>query len=611
MVAYEAAKTICSLQDISGKRDVNPALGVLQGLLSSLKPTLRFAAVRTLNRYAMTYPLPAACEIDLENLINDSNRSIATLAITTLLKTGREASVDRLMKQISGFMSEISDEFKIVVVEAIRVLALKFPAKHGSMMNFLAGILRDEGGFQYKQALVNAILTIIEQRPDAKEIGLTHLCEFIEDCEFTSLSTKILYLLGKEGPTTSQPSQYIRYIYNRIGLENASVRASAVGALAKFGIALEHLRPSVVTLLRRCLSDQDDEVRDRATFYLGILQSGEDPEQAAHKYLPSALPIPLGNLEAALQQYLQNVPESSFDWTTVATEPIGRAEPSKATLDRGEKPLIAAPRVEEKRVQHNFAEELAKIPQLAALGQPQKSAKPLRLTEEETEYSVSVIKHLYANHFVLQFDVENTLESHMLENVTVRLETPQGWEADFYVTAPAVKPNSTASAYTVVKRPAGSDGVSVRFPATLLYTLKDIEPETGEPSEDGFEDEYNLRELPITLADYMQATFIPSWPDSWDELGEENEAVEVYALPEKNLKDAVDTVIGFLGLHPCDKSNLVAAGKTKHILYLSGRYTGDRLVLARARMMVEGTVQLQLAARSADPDIAKLVASAL
>ena len=58
-----------------------------------------------------------ACNLDLENLITDSNRSIATLAITTLLKTGSESSVDRLIKQINQFVNEISDEFKIVVVK--------------------------------------------------------------------------------------------------------------------------------------------------------------------------------------------------------------------------------------------------------------------------------------------------------------------------------------------------------------------------------------------------------------------------------------------------------------------------------------------------------------
>lgn len=63
---------------------------------------------------AMKHPSAVtACNLDLENLVTDSNRSIATLAITTLLKTGSESSIDRLMKQISSFMSEISDEFKV------------------------------------------------------------------------------------------------------------------------------------------------------------------------------------------------------------------------------------------------------------------------------------------------------------------------------------------------------------------------------------------------------------------------------------------------------------------------------------------------------------------
>lgn len=67
---------------------------------------------------AMMHPaIVIACNLDLENLITDANRSIATLAITTLLKTGAESSVERLMKQIASFVSEISDEFKIVVVQ--------------------------------------------------------------------------------------------------------------------------------------------------------------------------------------------------------------------------------------------------------------------------------------------------------------------------------------------------------------------------------------------------------------------------------------------------------------------------------------------------------------
>uniref|UniRef100_K4AW46 Clathrin/coatomer adaptor adaptin-like N-terminal domain-containing protein n=1 Tax=Solanum lycopersicum TaxID=4081 RepID=K4AW46_SOLLC len=175
--------------------------------------------------------------------------SIATLAITTLLKTGNESSIDRLMKQITNFMSDIADEFKIVVVEDIRSLCLKFPLKYRSLMNFFSNILREEGGFEYKKAIVDSIVILIRDIPDAKEGGLIHLCEFIEDCEFTYLFTQ-----------TSNPSKYIRYIYNRVILENTTVRASAVSTLAKFGALVDSLKPRIFVPLKCCLFDSDDEV---------------------------------------------------------------------------------------------------------------------------------------------------------------------------------------------------------------------------------------------------------------------------------------------------------------------------------------------------------------
>jgi hypothetical protein len=67
------------------------------------------------------------------------------------MQTGSEASVDRLMKQISSFMSEISDDFKIVVIDAIRSLCLKFPSKQHLMLTFLAGVLRDEVGTGFRR----------------------------------------------------------------------------------------------------------------------------------------------------------------------------------------------------------------------------------------------------------------------------------------------------------------------------------------------------------------------------------------------------------------------------------------------------------------------------
>ena len=110
--------------------------------------------------------------------------------------------------------------------------------------------------------------------------ALAHLCEFIEDCEFTKLAVRILHLLGLEGPKTAQPTKYIRYIYNRVVLENAIVRAAAVTALAKFGVGQKdpEVKRSVQVLLTRCLDDIDDEVRDRAALNLKLMD--EDDEMA-------------------------------------------------------------------------------------------------------------------------------------------------------------------------------------------------------------------------------------------------------------------------------------------------------------------------------------------
>lgn len=79
--------------------------------------------------------------------------------------------MEKLLKQIGSFMSDIADDFKIVVVEAIRSLCLKFPAKHRALMNFLSNVLREEGGFEYKKSIVNSILVLIQVGGWAREWG--------------------------------------------------------------------------------------------------------------------------------------------------------------------------------------------------------------------------------------------------------------------------------------------------------------------------------------------------------------------------------------------------------------------------------------------------------
>ncbi len=42
-------------------------------------------------------------------------------------------------------------------------------------MSFLSNVLREDGGFEYKKSIVEAILQLIREIPEAKEMGLAQV----------------------------------------------------------------------------------------------------------------------------------------------------------------------------------------------------------------------------------------------------------------------------------------------------------------------------------------------------------------------------------------------------------------------------------------------------
>ncbi|CAH1278633.1 unnamed protein product [Diabrotica balteata] len=611
MVVYEAAHAMVNLK-LTSSTVLAPAISVLQLFCGSPKATLRFAAVRTLNQVATTHPASVtACNLDLENLITDSNRSIATLAITTLLKTGAESSVDRLMKQIATFVSEISDEFKVVVIQAIKVLALKFPRKHGTLMNFLSAMLRDEGGLEYKASIADTIITLIEDNPEAKESGLAHLCEFIEDCEHVSLAVRILHLLGKEGPKTKQPSRYIRFIYNRVILECPSVRAAAVSAMAQFGASCPDLLENIQILLSRCQMDSDDEVRDRATYYSNILNKND--KSLYNNYILDSLQVSIPSLERSLREYIQNPTEEPFDIKSVPIAAVPTAE-EREVKNKSEGLLVSQGPVRPPPVsrEENFAEKLSNVPGIQQLGPLFKTSDVVELTESETEYFVRCIKHCFKHHIVLQFDCLNTLPDQLLENVRVEIDAGETFEVLAEIPCEKLHYNETGTTYVVVKLPDDDLPNSVgTCGAVLKFLVKDCDPSTGIPdSDEGYDDEYTLEDIEITLGDQIQKVSKVNWAAAWEEAAATYvEKEDTYSLTINTLSGAVKNIIQFLGLQPAERTDRVPEGKSTHTLLLAGVFRGGIDILVRAKLALGECVTMQLTVRSPDPDVAELITS--
>ncbi|KAJ3473723.1 hypothetical protein NLI96_g12856 [Meripilus lineatus] len=624
MVNLEAARVICEMKGVTAAQLTKP-IAVLQLFLSSPKSTLRFAATRTLAALAVAHPASVAtCNVDLENLISDSNRSVATYAITALLKTGNEASVDRLMKQITGFMSEISDEFKVVIVEAIRSLCLKFPAKHASMLSFLSGVLRDEGGYDFKRAVVEAIFDMIHFIGDCKEQALSHLCEFIEDCEFTKLSVRILHLLGLEGPKAPQPTKYIRFIYNRVVLENATVRAAAVSSLAKFGLNGNDvgLSKSINVLLNRCLDDVDDEVRDRAALYLKLFK---EPPLAA-TYVREESVFSLSALEAKLVSYISDpdAPEKPFDTSSIpkiskeqaakevarptSLETIGAPAPSKA-------PTPPPPTLAE--TQSAYAKQLADVPEFADYGPVlNSSSKPSQLTESETEYQASCVRHIFKEHVVFQFNVSNTIPDTLLEQVSVIMQ-PQaesGLTEDFIIPTPSLtSATSPGIVYVSFTRDEPETYQMASFQCILKFVSKEVDPSTGEPEEEGYEDEYQLEDTELSAADYIVPSYV-AFASEWDRMRGGVTSTETFSLPAmESLKAACDSIIEILNMQPLGGSE-EPQSTSVHTLQLSGLVTGGGgKVLVRCRMTYSKAqgVTLELGVRAENQAPANLIVAAI
>ena len=633
VVMYEAARALVRLDHLLTAQQLVPAISVIQEMLTSTIAAHRFAAVKTLSEVVVRYPLLVnPCITDLEHCINDPNRSIATLAITTLLKTGVESNVDRLMKSISGFMADISDEFKIVLVDAIRSLCLKFPHKFPALMNFLASSLREEGGYKYKKSIVDAMLIMINDIKEAQELGLECFCEFIEDCEFPELSVRILHVLGERGPLTANPAKYIRFIFNRVILETASVRSAAVSSLAKFGSNVPTLTENIIVLLQRCLTDNDDEVRERAVYYISMLSKDVGLARSCINQRP---PAPLYQLEGSLLAYLArphaNQPFSlQKDLINVGPDPdlldesgkptggLGSAAPSAHTSPSlGPSAASSSPSALGGEAANPGLELLRSIPELAALGPIFKSCAPVSLTEAESEYVVVCIKHILPQHVVFQFNVTNNMEQQQLDNVTVEMECDtDGWQEELSIPEPTLPYTTPGTTFVVFKRPTDSY-TSAAIACTLHFAVREVDEGEVIGSEgDGVADEYQLEEIEVVESDFMRAgsnIALVEFKRQWEELGETVELVKKYSLGLDNLQAAVTAVLDLLGMQACESSGVVAEGARTHAVNLTGQWFGGVNVLARAGFGLDARhgVTLKIAVRSPNVRVNQMLTNAI
>ena len=176
-----------------------------------------------------------------------------------------------------------------------------------------------------------------------------------------------------------------------------------------------------------------------------------------------------------------------------------------------------------------YQQELLKIPELKAYGSVLKSSPVVELTETETEYVVSVVKHIFKEHIVLQYEVKNTLPDTILEDVSV-VTTPaeeEDLEEDFIIPAAKLATNEPGVIYVSFRKSSGEGSFPASsFTNVLKFTTKEIDPTTGEPEETGYDDEYQVEDLELTGSDYVVPAFAGNFNHIWEQVGASGEEAE-------------------------------------------------------------------------------------
>jgi coatomer protein complex subunit gamma len=175
-----------------------------------------------------------------------------------------------------------------------------------------------------------------------------------------------------------------------------------------------------------------------------------------------------------------------------------------------------------------YREKLSSISQFSNFGTLFKSSSVINLTEEETEYNVSCIKHIYDKHIVFQFNCTNTLNDQLLENVHMMMQPDiDGLIQVADIPADKLDYGVTNSLYVAFEQQDPDDelATNVTFSNTLVFQVKDCDPITGEADPEGYEDEYQVEEIEVATNDYIRSDYIPNYMELND-----NQITETFAL---------------------------------------------------------------------------------
>ncbi|KAI4290923.1 coatomer subunit gamma [Pancytospora philotis] len=273
VIFLEAVKSLLRLKPERIALFVDKAVNVLAALLRR-QDAEAFAAVKLLSELSLVFPQKVAgANEHIENLIHSPCRCISMIAILTLLKTGTDTTVTNLAEKLEPLMQSMSCSYKRMAIDTMEKLAgSKTAGQTGDpYFAFLKKALFDKGDLEFKKYITGKIEKYTRECGDRSNV-IRALCAYLEDPEYYQVSMDALGILGG---CLEEPRDLL-HIYNRLILDNCHVRKAAIQTLFDLEPAVEiHLhQPADGGARRTCFTEAIARFKDEETAKLcGFLES--------------------------------------------------------------------------------------------------------------------------------------------------------------------------------------------------------------------------------------------------------------------------------------------------------------------------------------------------
>ncbi|ORM40711.1 Coatomer subunit gamma [Babesia sp. Xinjiang] len=599
-VKLEALKAVVALALAHYKRvgsmqgfvfDLRDVISTLQTMLSTRDQTIVFAAMRQVYRMAQTLPLLiSVLNAKIEEMLKRKNKDISSLALLTLLQTGGAETIERLLTHAAS----LSGDFKLAVAKALKGLCVSFPDKHPVVLKFFANNFRDATAKEFKREMIDGTMHIVERIPAAQTTGLKNLCDFIEDCEYPELNAKVLKFLGDHVPKTKTPEEYVRYIYNRLLLENATVRAAGIEALDNIVRKCPSLKSSVSVLLLPSLKDPEDELRERVNLTYELMLV-DDAVTLNNTLLPPSLKVTgdfkdfeakvknsvaakqlcdvvcavseKGSMDKLARQLLECISnkrgydeidellvdvEAEDEHDNVAHTVQEHTQPNVQTDVPDSADIVGDEPIVEQETPALPREIMNIVPQDV----PMATSAIVHLTDEEEDYSVEAIVHATQEYVVLEFVIGNTLADQILENVVVTVDysvcrNAYNWKLEAAFPIERLTVSEKNSAFAVLSNTVKESGSTQPHLGLLLGLVRvdlTFDAKCGGEDARSYRESYSANDLHLAIGMYCfdwtlgESHFDEKWEDAAD-----METSGTFGLQFKDIPEAVQGMRRFFG----------------------------------------------------------------